>query len=364
MTAPRLRALPPIDRGIVPGVERIAVLRASALGDFIFALPALDALRAAYPSAEIVLLARDWHRDFLAGRRSPVDRVIPLSRGSFPGDSPTPAGGRRAFATIAAEGFDLALQLHGGGRHSNPVVAGLGARVTAGSRSPDAAPLDRTIAYEFFQHEVLRGLEVVSLVGATPVGLLPILASRPADRAEARAQLDDLVDLEGPAPIAVLHPGASDERRQWPPERFAAVGDRLADAGAVVAVTGMAAEADVVRGVAGRMTKPAADLAGRLNLGALAGLLERASVVVSNDTGPLHLAAALGRPTVGIFWCGNVISAGPLARDANRVAIGWRLECPVCGVDCMKGVCAHRASFVADVRVDEVADPALELLHA
>jgi ADP-heptose:LPS heptosyltransferase len=66
----------------VPGVRRIAVLRANALGDFIFALPALEALRAAYPQAEIVLLAKKWHATFLQGRPGPVDRVVvvPLTR--------------------------------------------------------------------------------------------------------------------------------------------------------------------------------------------------------------------------------------------------------------------------------------------
>ncbi len=67
----------------VPNIGKIAVLRASALGDFIFALPALEALRVAYPQAEIVLLAKKWHADFLANRPGPVDRVVvvPISKG-------------------------------------------------------------------------------------------------------------------------------------------------------------------------------------------------------------------------------------------------------------------------------------------
>src|SRR2546430_14707651 len=72
----------------VPGVRRIAVLRANALGDFIFALPALEALRAAYPQAEIVLLAKKWHATFLQGRPGPVDRVIVVP--PYPGVSEEP----------------------------------------------------------------------------------------------------------------------------------------------------------------------------------------------------------------------------------------------------------------------------------
>src|SRR3954447_5976204 len=92
----------------VRDVRRIAVLRATALGDLIFALPALDSVRAAYPDAEIVLLGRAWHADYLAGRPGPVDRVVALPNGPPPDDAP-PLGEQRRreiLASIAAEGFD------------------------------------------------------------------------------------------------------------------------------------------------------------------------------------------------------------------------------------------------------------------
>jgi len=114
--------------------------------------------------------------------------------------------------------------------------------------------------------------------------------------------------------------------------------------------------------VVAAMRCPAANFAGRLDLHALTGLLSRADVVVSNDTGPLHLAGALGRPTVGVYWCGNVINAGAPFRGRHRVLMSWRLDCPVCGVDCMAGTCPHRESFVADVPIGEVEAAALDLL--
>ena len=106
----------------LPGVGRIAVLRANALGDFVFALPALAALRAAYPDAELVLLAAPWHAKLLAGRPSPVDRVLVIPpaqgiRAPDPGEpQPAPEAMRRFVEETRAEGFDLAIQLHGGGR--------------------------------------------------------------------------------------------------------------------------------------------------------------------------------------------------------------------------------------------------------
>lgn len=232
------------------------------------------------------------------------------------------------------------------------------ARVTAGLRVPRAEPLDRWVPYVYYQPEIFRYLEVVALVGALPVGVEPHLLVTAADRAEADAALPS----DGDRPIVVVHPGAGNPRRRWPPEKFAAVGDALASAGARVVVSGTPAEQYLVDAVISAMRWPAADFRGRLSAGGLAGLLARAAVVVSNDSGPLHLASAVGAATVGIFWCGNLINAGPLTRARHRPAISWRLACPVCGVDCTSGSCEHRASFVADVPVAEVATSALDML--
>ncbi|MCK1835355.1 glycosyltransferase family 9 protein, partial [Micromonospora sp. R42003] len=176
----------------VPDVERIAVLRANALGDFIFVLPALDALRSAYPSAEIVLLGAPWHAALWRDRPGPVDRVLvvpaaPGIRDPGPGESPGDVPG--FLAAARAERFDLALQVHGGGANSNPLVAGLGARVTAGLRAEGAPPLDRWLRYVYYQHEVIRYLEVAALVGAPATTITPSLAVTAADRAEAAAVL-------------------------------------------------------------------------------------------------------------------------------------------------------------------------------
>jgi ADP-heptose:LPS heptosyltransferase len=344
---------------LVPDVERIAVLKATALGDFIQCLPALDALRSTYPSAAISLLARPWHRALLAGRPGPIDDVIVVPEGAI-GDE---AGGDRPderdrfLDGLAGIRFDLAVQLHGGGRHSNPFVRRLGARVTAGPQAPGAAPLDRMIPYEVYQSDLIRSLEAVALVGASGGTLEPRLAVLDSDLAESRAALGDVG-----APIAIIHPGATDTRRRWPAERFAAVADALVGAGAVVCVTGVDVERDVVAAVVRSARSELVDLSGRLSLTGLVGLLARASVVVSNDTGPRHLAAAVGTPTVSVYWVGNVITAGPLTRSRNRVAISWRVNCPACGRDCMRDPCEHGQSFVADVPIEDVLEPALELL--
>ncbi|TML30589.1 MAG: glycosyltransferase family 9 protein [Actinobacteria bacterium] len=352
-----------------PDVDKIAVLRANAVGDYIFALPALDALRSAYPRAEIVLLGAPWHARFLTGRPGPVDRVVelpPLPGVRDPGPGERPGDADRFLAALREERFDLALQLHGGGRHTNPLVAGLGARITAGLRAPDAAPLDRWTRYVYYQPEVFRYLEVVRLVGAAPVTYHPRLELTDDDRKAAAA----LVPETG-RPLVALHPGSTDERRRWPAERFAAVGDALAAAGAEILVTGTGPERPVVARVLGTMRHPARPLVDALPLGGLAALYARCAVVISNDTGPVHLAEAVGAATVGLYWVGNLINGAPVDRHRHRPLLSWTIHCPECGLDCTRDLypargggsgCAHSPSFVADIPVAEVVEAVADLL--
>jgi ADP-heptose:LPS heptosyltransferase len=355
----------------IPDVAKIAVLRANALGDFLFSLPALEALRAAYPEAEIVLLGAPWHERFLTGRPGPVDRVmvvpaLPGIRAAEPGD-PEPGDAAGFTAKARTENFDLALQLHGGGKNSNPLVAAIGARVTAGLRADDAPPLDRWIRYIYFQPEVFRYLEVVGLVGAAPVNFQPRFTPTAADVAEARGVLGPPESLR-----VGLHPGATDPRRRWPADRFAALGDAVAAAGAEVVITGTDAEASIVDSVRSTMRAPARALVGALSIGGLAAAYADCALVVSNDTGPIHLAAAVGTPTVGVFWIGNLINGAAVTREWHRAIPSWTMYCPECGADSARDIyparasgatCRHSASFVAEVPAVEVIEQALDLLQ-
>ena len=110
-----------------PSVARIAVLRGGGLGDLMFALPAVEALAAAYPDAEITLLGTPLHAALLAGRPGPVHRVevLPFAPGVRPGPE-DPDALAAFFASQQARSYDLAVQVHGGGRNSNPFLLQLG----------------------------------------------------------------------------------------------------------------------------------------------------------------------------------------------------------------------------------------------
>lgn len=362
MTPPLADLLQPTGP-LVPDVERIAVLRSNGIGDFVVAVPALAALRAAYPEARITYLGTTWHPDLLSGRPGPWDDVVvvppyPGVRGDDESTRDT-VEVREFLARQRLEGYDLAVQLHGGGANSNPFVAALGARTTVGSRDTGAPPLDRWVPYVYYQHEILRFLEVVGLVGAVPVQLEPRLEVTAADRAAAAAVLDG-----APGPLVAIHPGATDPRRRWPAEWFGRVADELAVRGARVAVVGHGTDDErAAATIEASTSAPVVNLVGRLSMSAMMGVLERAHVVVANDSGPRHLAAAVGTATVGIYWCGNLINAGPLTRARHRVGVSFRTTCPVCGADQGRGRCAHNPSFVADVPVQDVVAAAVDLFQ-
>jgi ADP-heptose:LPS heptosyltransferase len=358
----------------IPDVRKIAMLRANALGDFIVTMPAVAALRAAYPEAEITLLGGPWHRAFVVPGRTPVDRVevVPV----MPGIREEAGKGEDAreredfFDRLRAERFDLALGFHGRGVAANPFLNRLGARVTAGLTSDGAAPLDRTLAFDYYQSEVVRYLDVVALVGAPPVTLDPAVAVLPADRQEAGAFLAGLPGFRCEQPYVVLHPCAVDVRRMWPAPHFAAAGDVLAEGGYQVLITGSETDRPVVSSIAGAMRRQAFVAAGGSSLGGLAALLAGSVLTIASDTGPLHLARAVGARTVGIHWAPNLVNWGPVTRARHRAAVSWRMPCPQCGVvpndpypfEPQTEACRHLVSFVQDVTVDQVLGLAGELL--
>lgn len=348
----------------IDDVRKIAVLRPGAVGDFIMTLPALYALRDAYPEAEIVYVGKDWHVAFLADRPGPVDRVAVIP--PYPGvGAPPDSTGLDAVAiknfidSMRAERFDLALQLHGGGRYSNPLVRQFGARVSIGLRAADAEPLDRWIPYGRLQNRRLHMLAATALAGAGKLHVGQELQVTVRDRKEA----DDIVRHAAGKRLVIMQPGSTDPRRCWPAASFAALADRLAAQGALVAFNATEQERSLVAGILERMRHPALELSGILSLSGLCGLLAGADLMVSNDTGPLHLALAVGTPSVGIYWLTNLIESGPLREDIHAAALSLRMRCQVCGAENLTERCSHDASFVDGVSVDEVAELAEEMLR-
>jgi ADP-heptose:LPS heptosyltransferase len=279
------------------------------LGDLLCAVPALRAVRAGFPEAEITLVGLAWAREFAGRFVHLVDDFLELP--GFPGLPETEPRVRElpAFRAAAhARHFDVAIQLHGSGRVTNTVAALLGATRTEG--------FGLTIPYPERGHEIHRLLALVEALGVPAQGDELEFPLRPADSAELASVAPGLE----PGTYAVIHPGTRSARR-WPEEGFAAVADALAAQGVRVVLTGTAGEADVTARVAELSRAGALDLTGRTSLGALAALVAGARLLVSNDTGVSHVAAALRIPSVVVVTTSDPDRWAPLDRELHRVIV-------------------------------------------
>lgn len=324
MQAPFLAAAPP---------RRIAIVRLrTGLGDLLCGVPALRALRRALPDAHVTLVTYPEMADVVARMGPWVDELL-----AFPGhpgipERPPVAEEWEPFvATARARSFDLALQSYGANPAANVVTAALGASQSGGFFVPGAgdADLDVSIPYPHHLHEVDRHLALMAHLGAPPADSgeleLPI---RPEEEA-AQAALLARTGLR-PGAYAVLHPGATSPSRRWPAERFAEVGDALRARGLEVAVSGVPGEEALTATVVAAMEAPALDLCGATSLGGAAALCRDAALVVCNDTGTGHIAAATGTPSVTLFLSGDPRRFGPRGRgEAGRVA-RVQVECNPC----------------------------------
>jgi ADP-heptose:LPS heptosyltransferase len=299
-------------------MRRIAVFRALQLGDLLCAVPALRALRKAAPRARITLIGLPWASGFVERYRMYVDDFIAFpGHPGMPEADPQPHALPRFYAEARAREFDLAIQLHGSGGLTNPLTLALGAQRAAGFHlagepCPDAAAF---ALWDPAEHEVLRYLRLLALLGIRPDGAQLEFPLRPADHAELARTLPGLQA----GSYVCIHPGARLPSRRWPPQRFASVADGLAAQGWKVIVTGAAGERELTAAVIDAMQASAVDLTGRTSLGALAALLAGARLLVCNDTGVSHVAAAVGAPSVVVCSGADPGRWAPLDRQRHRV---------------------------------------------
>jgi ADP-heptose:LPS heptosyltransferase len=326
------------------GPREIVVLRALQLGDLLCVVPALRALRGAYPEARITLIGLPWARELV--RRFPRYLDAFLEFPGFPGLPERTCdvdAWPRFLKSVRRRRFDLALQLHGSGGLSNPLAMLLGARrvagfFRAGEYCPDATFFVEWRAGENEIERYLRLLREIGIPAQDPTLEFPVTL---ADRAEADAVTGGALKSRG---YVCIHAGSQLPSRRWYHERFAQVGDALAAAGHAVVLTGTAGEADLVRRVARGMRFPALELAGRTSLGAVGALIDRARLLISNDTGVAHIAVARGTPSVRVSCGGDIGRWAPLDRRRHRVLhhpVDCRpcahVRCPI-GQPCAAGV--------------------------
>ncbi len=310
-------------------------------------LPALRALRQRYPQAHIAILAKPWVGD-LYGREPFCDAVIPYSPGTL-------AEKWSAARKLAGQGFEMAILLQNAFEAAAVVwAAGVPERIGY-ARDGRSLLLTRAIevpkpgAHErFYYLELLRR---AGIIDAIPESDAIRLDGAPAARVAGLARFHE----KGMGEIIVgVSPGAAyGSAKRWLPERFAAAASEVArELGAQVAVFGSAAERDVCEEVARGVTVPVHNFAGETSLGEYIELAAACSVYLTNDSGPMHIASALGLPTVAIFGATNHVTTGPtgplarVVRENVECSPCLLRECPI-DHRCMTRVEASRVALVA-----------------
>lgn len=284
-------------------MENIVVLRALGLGDLLTGVPALRALRDAYPAADITLAAPSVLAP-LAELSGAVDGVADFDWTRSPAARPLPR---------ALHGADLAVDLHGRGPESTRLLLATRPGRFIGFAHPDVPATDGLPRWRADEHEVKRWCRLLAECGV------------PADPSPARLLLRRPPVAPPAAGAVIVHPGASAAARRWPPERWSAVTRRLGGDGWPVVVTGSPTERGLAEQVAGAAGLPSGRvLAGRTSLSALAALTADAALVLSGDTGMAHLAAAYRRPAVTLAGPVPPSLWGPPPRPWHAVLwAGW-----------------------------------------
>jgi ADP-heptose:LPS heptosyltransferase len=343
--------------------RKIVLLRASRVGDFLCATPAYRALRKALPESEITMITLPMLQDLVM--RSPhLDRFVAFP--GYPGIAEQFFDARRTICFIQemqAEHFDLAVQMQGTGVYSNSLMLLLGARTTVGFIRPEDSPglLDAVLPYPQRGHEVEAVLALMTLLGVPAQGTdieFPLWTS---DHELA----DELLKQVEP-PLIGIHPAARDATRKWALNRFAAVGIELRRRyGGTVVIIGE--EEDLATGIAlsKQVGTPCLNLMGRTTLTTLGAVIARLALLVTNDTGPAHIAYALGTPTVTIFGAATPERYGPLQNGPYRV-LAYPVSCRPCGLatcpigyTCLEGVTVSQVIEASEqiIRLESLSAP-------
>lgn len=342
-------------------VRRILLAKFWGIGNIVLLLPILVMVRRRFPEARIHFLTLARNASLLEGNRY-VDRIWTVDDRSVPRLAGTMLA---AFAGLRREKIDLFLDFEQFARTSTLFGFLIGAKQRVGLKTPRqgryllyTAPVN----YREDQHMAETFLDIARAGGVRERTWRP----EPVRTTDAsRRKVEELIGVR-PGRVVAVHVGSGDNfiGRRWPAESFSRLLDRLIREHDVLPVlTGTPAERGIVRNVLRGMTESARalDLSGELSIPDLAALLERSEFLVSNDTGPVHVATSLGVPVLGFYGPNTPVLYGPLAPGSH--AFYKELPCSPCITNlnyktsfCRLPVC------IENIRVEEVVNQAARLL--
>ena len=323
--------------------KRILIMGVNWMGDLLLLTPSIRAIRKNYPDATIVCLVPPRGEAVLEGNPN-LDRVIvyPESRGlrGWIGFWPL-------VCLLRVERFDTAFLFHPSGTRALAVwAAGVKQRIGFKTKRRNCW---LTQAVEMpskdSTHKAAVYLRLVEAVGLKTDGLSCDAGIRAADT-QAADRLCREIGLRDDRPAAAIHLGANWKLKRWPAESFARLADRLAlEKQAQIVFIGTKNELPLIEQVRSRMKQPSLVAAGKTSFKELGALLKRVNLLITNDSGPMHLAAAVGTPLVGLFGPTLPSLSGPPA-DPRFKTLHGSIGCPVpCyQLNCPANLCMEQIS--------------------
>jgi ADP-heptose:LPS heptosyltransferase len=344
---------------------RILLLRLERIGDLLMSGAAIEAVRTLAPEATIDLVVGSWNAA-IAQRLAGIDRVETL-------DAPWLArgAGGSGFARLVrqargwrARGYDLAINFEGDIR-SHALMALSGAPVRVGFDMAGGGPLlTQRVPHDPTQHTAENAARLVEATFGRPTpDAHRFFRLHLADETRARAATILGNGMESrPRVLIAVHASGGRAIKQWDVARFAAAAARLAAThGAAIVLTGAPSDAAIVAEMRRALepATPVIDVSGGIDLLTLAGVLEQCALLVTGDTGPMHLAAAVGTPVVGVFGPSDPARYAP--RIAAHRVVRIDLWCAPCNLirqppercrgvipDCLQGVTVDAVCAAAD----------------
>ena len=316
----------------------ILIVKTSAIGDVIHTLPSLWSLRARFPDAHIAWLVEETAADLVIGHPA-LNRVLVARRKTWLHDL---RRGRLLRAVSEFMGFvrqlrdtryDLIIDFQGLLKSAMWVLLARGRRKAGFGAGMEHAEYsyfalnERIPAVDMNQHAIDRSLLLLKGLGVPSAGVSYTLPISAEQESQAAALLRACEVLEGDR-LAAINPMARWRTKLWEPQFFAALAERLEGEGIRVVFTGGESDKAGIDEIGRFMTRPLRRLDGRTSLTTLAALYRRAQVVVTTDSGPMHMAAAVGTPVVALFGPTAPWRTGPYG--PNHVVIRADLSCSPC----------------------------------
>ena len=343
--------------------KRILIVRMDRIGDVVLSTPAIKAVRDEYPDSHIAVLVRPYARDIVDGNPY-LNEVITYDKS---GREKGVFGNIKFISHLKRKRFDLAIILHPkNSSHVLTFLAGIPERI--GYDKKLGALLTKRIPHTKqygLKHEMDYALDLLGYIGIKPKDKSLYMPINKLSEEKIRAVFDKNGISEKDI-VVVIHPAASCPSRRWGLDRFAGTADILSKRfGAKIIIIAGPEDAAFGRNVSKLMKIKPLDLSGKTSIADLASVLKRSRLLISNDSGPVHIACALGIPVISIFSRKDRgISPGrwrPVGKDC--IALHRDVGCDIClAHNCRLGFKCLDAVRVEDVlsAAGKILDPKID----